>query len=65
MFDGMSTKPRQGAGFVVGNVVLGQVFFSSTSVFPRQFNSTGAPLPGKTKNTIVPSPSTQGLHNKP
>jgi hypothetical protein len=38
-------------GFVVDKVVLGQVFFPSTSVFPCQFQSTGAPLLGKTKKT--------------
>jgi hypothetical protein len=34
-------------GFVVDKVSLGQVFPPSTSVFPCQFNSTGAPLRGK------------------
>jgi hypothetical protein len=38
-------------------------FFSpSTSVFPRQFYSTGAPLHGKTKKLII---FITGLHNKP
>ena len=30
-------------------VAPGQVFFTSTSVFPCQFQSTGVPLQGKTK----------------
>jgi hypothetical protein len=34
-------------GFVVNKVALGQVFSPSTSVFPCQFHSTGAPLLGK------------------
>jgi hypothetical protein len=33
--------------FVVDKVALGQVFSPSSSVFPCQFHSTGAPLPGK------------------
>jgi hypothetical protein len=36
-------------GFVVDKVAPGQVFLPSTSVFPRQFHSTGAPLLGKVK----------------
>jgi hypothetical protein len=39
-------------GFVVDKVTLGQVFSLSTSVFPCQFHSTGAPLHGKTKKLI-------------
>jgi hypothetical protein len=38
-------------GFVVEKVALGEVFPPSTSVFPCQFISTGAPLHGKTKKT--------------
>jgi hypothetical protein len=34
-------------GFVVDKVVLGQVFFPSTSVFPCQFHSIAALLNGK------------------
>jgi hypothetical protein len=34
-------------GFVVYKVALGQVFPPSSSVFPCQFHSTGAPLLGK------------------
>jgi hypothetical protein len=52
-------------GFVVGKVALGQVF-SSTSVFPCQFHSTGAPLLGKTKKLIIfLFIFITGLHNKP
>jgi hypothetical protein len=40
-------------GFVVEKVALGQVFPSSTSVFPCQFHSTAAPLRGKIKNLII------------
>jgi hypothetical protein len=36
-------------GFVVDKMALGQVFTHSTSVFPCQFHSTGAPLQGKKK----------------
>jgi hypothetical protein len=35
-------------GFVVDKVALGQGILPSTSVFPCQFHSTGAPLHGKT-----------------
>jgi hypothetical protein len=37
-------------------------FSPSTSVFPCQFYSTGAPLQGKTKTLII---FIIGLHNKP
>jgi hypothetical protein len=41
-------------GFVVDRVALGQVFFfSSTSVFPCPFRSTGAHLQGNTKKKII------------
>jgi hypothetical protein len=36
-------------GFVVDKMALGKVFPPSTSVFPCQFNSTGAPLLGNMK----------------
>jgi hypothetical protein len=39
-------------GFVVDKVALGQVFPSSTSVFPCQFHSTGAPLLEETKKNL-------------
>jgi hypothetical protein len=45
-----------------GQSDTGTGFSSSTSVFPCQFNSTGAPLQGKTKKTII---FITGLHNKP
>jgi hypothetical protein len=38
-------------GVVVDKVALGQVFPPSTSVFPCQFHSTGAPLLGKMEKT--------------
>jgi hypothetical protein len=38
-------------------------FSPSTSVFPRQFHSTGAPLLGKTKKTLIIFIT--GLSNKP
>jgi hypothetical protein len=40
-------------GFVVDKVALGQVFPPSTSVFPCQFHSTGAPLLGKGQKIII------------
>jgi hypothetical protein len=43
-------------------VVLGRIFPRSTSVFPCQFHSTGAPLHGKMEKLIV---FITGLHNKP
>jgi hypothetical protein len=45
-------------GFVLDKVALGQVFPPSTSVFPCQFHSTGAPLIAKAKKTS--SSSSQG-----
>jgi hypothetical protein len=64
-------SPRRPAGFDPGSVHVGFVvdkwhwdrFSPSTSVFPCQFHSTGAPLLGKTKkNTII---FITGLQNKP
>jgi hypothetical protein len=49
-------------GFMVDEVALGQVFFPSTSGFPCQFHSTGAPLLGKGQKIII---YITGLHNKP
>jgi hypothetical protein len=40
----------------------GAGFSPSTSVFPCQFHSAGAPLLGKTKKLII---FITGLHNKP
>jgi hypothetical protein len=50
-------------GFVVDKVALGQVFSPSSSVFPCQFHSTGAPLLGKGQKIIISS--FIGSHNKP
>jgi hypothetical protein len=50
-------------GFVVDEVALGQVFPPSTSVFPCQFHSTGAPLLGKGQKIIIIFIT--GLQNKP
>jgi hypothetical protein len=50
-------------GFVVDKVALGQDFVPGTSVFPCQFNSTGAPLHGKTGEKIIIFIT--GLYNKP
>jgi hypothetical protein len=53
-------------GFVVDKVTLGQVFPPSSSVFPCQFHSTGAPLLGKgQKIIIIIFIFITGLHNKP
>jgi hypothetical protein len=40
-------------GFVVDKVALGQVFSPSTSVFPCQFDCTGAPLLVKIKKKLI------------
>jgi hypothetical protein len=50
-------------GFVVDKVALGQVFSPITSVFLCQFHSTGAPLQGKTKKTLIIFIT--GLHKQP
>jgi hypothetical protein len=47
---------------VVLVVVLGRILPRSTSTFPCQFHSTGAPLHGKTEKWII---FTTGLHDKP
>jgi hypothetical protein len=52
-------------GFVVDKVTLGQVFPPSSSVFPCQFHSTGAPLLGKGQEIIFTVIFIIGLHNKP
>jgi hypothetical protein len=52
-------------GFVVDKVALGQVSSPSSSVFPCQFLSTGAPLLGKGQKIIIIFIFIIGLHNKP
>jgi hypothetical protein len=52
-------------GFVVDKVALGQVLPPSSSVFPCQFHSTGAPLLGKGQKIITIFIFIIGLHNKP
>jgi hypothetical protein len=52
-------------GFAVDKVALGQVFRPSTSVFPCQFHSTGAPLLGKGQKIIIIVTFITGLHKKP
>jgi hypothetical protein len=51
-------------GFVVDKVALGQVFSLSSSVFPCQFHSTGAPLLEKGQKIIIII-FIIGSHNKP
>jgi hypothetical protein len=49
-------------GICGGQTGTGTGFSPRTSVFPRQFHSTGAILQGKTKKLII---FITGLHNKP
>jgi hypothetical protein len=49
-------------GIYGGQSDTGAVFFPSTSVFPRQFHSTGAALHGKMKTLVI---FLIWLHNKP
>jgi hypothetical protein len=48
-------------GFVVDEMALGH-FIPSTSIFPSQFHSSGAPLHGKAKKLIT---IVTGWHSKP
>jgi hypothetical protein len=50
---------------LVDKVALGQVFPPSSSVFPCQFHSTGAPLLGQGQKIIIIVIFIVGLHNKP
>jgi hypothetical protein len=52
-------------GFVVDRVALRQVFPPSTSVFPCQFHSTGAPLKWKIIKNFIFIIFLIGLQNKP
>jgi hypothetical protein len=53
-------------GFVVDKVALGQILLGVLRFSPATFNSTGAPLQGKTKKPHhLLSIFLIGLHNKP